>query len=365
MSRHQVGRGAPTCRRQGHPQWHRSPTLGLSIAFLTLAACAGTAPDEVTDACAAARALRESPSFLGVAREADVAAQVVPGGFGSLWQDFSAGQLVVYLKDLTKASEARTTLQIILECGAAYPSWADTLVNLSAMTFREGQYTGTELLSYLQALESLRNDPSVWALEVDPERNRIWVGLKEASAEARVRTAVASASVPLASVVIEPPPPSTGAEWFTVRDTTVTTPPGGAVGILELVLSVQFSNRASADRQLEQCLLPGAATLHLCHYLERWDGGAWKRVLSPLYVAIAVRPRTVTPSEFAADAVQLVASRRLNSAPEWGTARITGTYRLVGRVYLNQLASPPFVADPVPEAERVSAPFRLLNLAPL
>jgi hypothetical protein len=331
-----------------------------------MASCAaGSGPvEETTDACAKALAIRGWPDFLGVAREADVAAQVVPGGFGSLWQDFLAGQLVVYLEDPGKAAEASTTLKIVLRCGGAYPGWADTLVNLSIMTFREGQYTGTELLSYLQALESLHDDPSVWALEVDPERNRIWVGLREASDKARIETAVASAGVPLAAVLIETPPPTTGSEWLTVRDATVAAPAGRSPGTLEGTLAVQFTNHAPADRQLAQCLLPGAADLHLCYHLEQWDGSAWKRVFSPIYVAIAARPRTVAPAESVADAGSVVASRRLNMVPEWGTARITGTYRLIGRVYLNQIASPPYVADAAPEAERVSAPFRLLNLAP-
>src|SRR5262245_6643043 len=92
----------------------------LAGGLLSVSCGASTGP--VLDPCQTARDIRSGPSFLSVAEEADILARVIPGGFGSLFQDFGySNDLVIYLKDPSKKNSAEPALLQVLNCNAAYP----------------------------------------------------------------------------------------------------------------------------------------------------------------------------------------------------------------------------------------------------
>ncbi len=256
-------------------------------------------------------------------------------------------------------------LRALLNCGGAYPGWADELVTPNLMGFRGAQYTGTEILSYLRALEAVRADPGVWAFEVDPELNRIWIGLRNESELVRIQQMITDRAVPLAAIVLEPPPPATGTEPFGVLEAApILTVAGPALGVFGLVFHVRYTNPFPERRFLARCPEVFSPHTTVRYFLEKWDGARWQLAFAPFCELTAVRPTVVDPGQAHTDSADAVGVRRLKASPIWRTARITGTYRLVGAVYLSETATPPYTADPAPEAERRSAPFRILHTAP-
>ncbi len=345
---------------------HRQPLLRCFVISMVASGCGAAAgpPDPPEDPCAAALAIRSGPQFLSVAEEADIAARVIPGGFGGLYQNLESQRLVVTLKDPAASGPAGTALRALLYCGGAYPGWADELVTPAVMGFRSAQYSGTELLSYLRALQPVRGDLGVWAVEVDPELNRIWIGLVNSSEVPRIRQMVSDRGVPLAAVALEAPPPTTGAEPFAVLENLVLTEAGPALGVFRIIFHVRYTNPFPERRFLDRCPEPFSLHTNVRYVLEKWDGTNWQLVFAPICELTALRPTRVDPLQAHTDSVDNAGVRRLNALPVWRTARVTGTYRLVGSVYLSETAGPPFVANPASDLERRSAPFRIRNTAP-
>jgi hypothetical protein len=343
------------------------------VSFLCLG-CGGasTVAPPGRDPCGAAQAIRPSAAFLTVAEEGDIAARVLPGGFGGIFLDIGSSgsiQLVAYFRDVSLAAEARRDLRDLLACGGAYPGWASQLLqgSIENIAVRQGLYTGSELLSYLRALGQLTTDPDVWAVELDPETNRVWIGLLGGSGIVRIQQAVTAKAVPLGATVIEAPPTVTNTEPFEVLNSPVsTTGESDPFGTLFFSLRVRYSNRQASPRYPDWCVDPDLDlfTAYFLHIIEKWDGAQWKEVRRPLCNLVLLAPRSVNPGETATDSVPVAASRRLNTRPYWQTARITGTYRFVGKVYMSMTTTPPFVAELAPPEEQVSAPFRLINTLP-
>lgn len=340
----------------------------LAIGLLLVNACgAGSAgPNTNVDVCAAARAIRATipggtAGFLTQDKEADITARVIPGGFGGLFEDLPSHRLVARIKDLAQQSAATDSLSRVLFCGAAYPGWLNVLISLDVVEIRQGQYSATELLSYLVALETLRTDQAVWAMEIDPEANRIWIGLRSASELSRIQQAVAARSVPSGALTIEVPPPTTGAESFEIVESTIqVTETIGGLGVFSFPMHARFTNRFSETRYPDQCEDP-SPRVYFGYVLMKWDGSQWIQTFEPICRAVHLAPRPVAPGQQQTDSILVVASRRLNAQPFWLSARVTGTYRLEGRVYKSTTPSPPFVTDLAPLEERVSAPFRLIR----
>lgn len=339
---------------------------GILLFSCVVAGGCGTpaGPPDPPDPCDAALALRTSPGFSTVAQEADIVARVIPGGFGGLYQDFAQQQIVVYLKDLSKATEARVALRDVLLCDGAYPGWANQLVTPGQMIFRSGSYTGTELYGYLQALQAVRSDPGVWGIEVDPEANRIWIGLRNQNDLSRIQQSVAAVSVPSAAVTLEVPPLPDGTEQFEVLDAPVVTQAHLTIGALQFAMHVRFSNLQPSPRYPERCAEGFDPHSFFRFVLDRWDGTQWKRAYVPVCSLTAFLPPTVMPGNTQTDSVPGAASRRLNSIPLWQTVRITGTYRLQGFVYTSVTPNPPFLGTLAPEGEHFSVPFRILHPLP-
>lgn len=343
-------------------------TLGLGAV-----GCSGSTVEPVPDPdpCEVARSIRNSPGFLTVAEEADIAAQALPGGFGGLYQDIgnSPRTVVAFFKDVSAPGELVADLRKLLLCGGAYPGWAGQLLrtDFDAITIRQGQYTGTELLSYLRALEPLRSDPDVWAMEIDPQINRLWIGLTISSSSNRIQQAVLAHSVPSGAVLLEAPPPTTGTEQFEILNSPVEAIDAGAFGVLFFPLQVRFTNRQASTRYPDWCIDQDQQTFtkYFGHTIQQWDGTQWKEVKSPVCVLVLIAPRAIGPGQSATDSVPVVGSRRLNGIPWWRTARTTGTYRFVGKIYRsttpNPAGGPDFVSDLAPMEEQVSAAFRVVN----
>lgn len=342
-------------------------TLSAAAAVFLLACEGGSAgPGPELSVCERAQALRTQPGFTTVAEEADLTARVLPGGFGGLYQDIGYG-LVAYFK-APVGFEVKQDLAKLLACEGAYPGWVDSLVvaDPTGVIVRQGQYTARELLSYIRALEPLKADPAVWDFEVDPETNRVWLGITDAAQLGRVQLAVTGRGVPLAAVQIEVPPPTTGAEQFEILDTGITTKSGEDFGTISLNVRVRFTNRQIATRYPDWCV--GAQWAYFQGSLEKWDGTSWRFVKGYACIAILLPPRAVLPGESVTDSVLMGGARRLNTGPAWRTARITGTYRFVGSVYTATTPHPiggiPIVSDPAPREEQLSAPFRIKNALP-
>lgn len=306
-----------------------------------------------------------------MAEEADVAARVLPGGFGGLYERFpgngTSGTLVVYLEDLGKQDEVAVALPQLLQCGGAYPGWLGSLVSTLDMEFRHGRYTGSEILTYLRAVEPLRDDPDVWGVANDPETNRVWVGLRTGAAVGRLQQALASLSVPLDVVTLEAPPPTTGTEPFAVLTSPVTPDPGLLpLGGFGFWFRVRYTNSQAEPRYPDWCVGgdPDTPIAYFAHTLQQWHGATWRTIFTPTCVAVLLAPREVAPGETATDSVPSAAARRLDARPVWDTPRITGTYRFVGQVYTTLTATPPYIVNLAPLDEQVSAPFRVVSNLP-
>jgi hypothetical protein len=345
------------------------PSLSAYILIvaggLLISTCGGSPVEPALDPCVKAQELRGSASFLGVAEEANVAAQVIPGGFGALFQDFGyTNDLLIYLQDPSKTDTAKQALRRLLFCGAAYPGWLDRLVGTDAIQVRQGQYTGSQLLTYSHALAEVRSDPEVWALEVDPETDRIWIGLRSSAALTRIQQAVIGMGVPAGAVNIEVPPPVTGSEPFSVLDSVViTSAHDTANGVFLASAYVRYTNHYAETRYPDNCITVDRSHVSFLYRVEKWDGQAWKKIHDPICESIALAPRGILPAESRTDTVLFVGVRRLRSVPLWQTARISGTYRFIGTVYLSTIPNPPFLANPAPE-EQNSTPFRIINRLP-
>jgi len=321
--------------------------------------------DQPGDPCDVARETRPQPEFLTVPEEADIVARISPGGFGSLFQDFGPGSLIVYLQNLAKSDSARFVIRRLLNCGGAYPGWANQLIDPNSIQFREGKYTGSQLLSYLSALDQLKNDPAVWAMEVDPETNKIWIGLRSSGEIARVNLAVTAAGVPNDAVQIEVPPSATGFEPFQVLDSTVTTvlkvsTKVSAYGVFLADARVAYTNHFSETRYPDYCVTVDGSRVSFQYRIEKWDGQNWRNIHNPICLAIGLEPDPIQPGESRTDTIPFVGVRRLNAQPLWLTARITGYYRFVGKVYLSAIPGTRSLTNPAPEAQ-ISTPFRILN----
>lgn len=317
------------------------------------------------DPCEVAQEIRPKPEFLTVPEEANIVARIAPGRFGGLFQDLgNTDRLVLYLQDLAKTDSATTVIRRLLSCGGAYPGWSNRLLDPNNPLTREGQYTASQLLNYSHALEQLRSDAGVWGIEVDPETNRVWIGLRAASELTRVRGIVTSAGVPSEAVDLEVPPPVTGTEPFRVLDSVVI--PRVHLtdnGVFLAGTRVEYTNHFQETRYPDNCVIVGGGAFSFLYHIEKWNGQSWRKIHDPDCLAIALAPRPVPPGASMTDSVQFVGVRRINASPIWKTARITGTYRFVGRMYLSTTPNAPFVANPAPEPQN-STPFRIINTLP-
>jgi hypothetical protein len=238
-------------------------------------------------------------------------------------------------------------------------------VTSDSIEVRKGQYSATQLLTYLRALESIRSDPDVWAIEQDTELNRIWLGLQTPLAKVRIQAAIAQLHVPADAVSIEDAPDANGGEAFEVLEGTVHTYASSSApaGLFNLDMHVRFTNRYQEMRYPYPCELPLSAYLFFEFRLSRWNGSDWVHVFTPVCDLNQHDPQPVASAAEQTDSIPVAASRRLNTIPVWLTTRVTGTYRFEGVVFLSTIPSPPFVANLAPLDQRVSAPFRILSSA--
>jgi hypothetical protein len=341
------------------------------VAALSISGCAGsmTNPDTAETPCATAKELRSaipggSTGFLTHEREADIAARVIPGGFGGLFEDLTNRTLVVRLKDMSQRHAAQDVLTQVLTCGAVYPGWLNVFVSIDVIEFRQGQYDGIELLSHFGSLADIRSDADVWGMEVDPEFNRIWIGISNSAALGRIQARVSAVSVPIGAVIIEAPPPSVsmGAAFEVLEPVVLVQEAPQVPGIFSFNVHLRYTNHFQETRYPDQCVSPDL-TVFYSYFLftvARWDGTQWIPSITPICRAILLQPRPVTSGQQQTDSIPIVASRRLSAIPFWHGARRTGYYRFEVPVYLSTTSTPPFVTGLAPLEQRLSAPFRII-----
>lgn len=342
-------------------------SLHTAGGLLLLFGCGSPAGpvDENKDPCDVAREIRPSSDFLTVPQEADIVARISPGGFGSLFQDFgNTNRLVIHLQQMVKSDSAVTVIRRLLTCGGAYPGWSNQLVDVSNPLFQAGQYTASQLLAYRSTLQPLQNDPAVWAIEIDPETNKVWIGLRSGTESSRIGQAVTTQGVPMEAVEIEAPPLVSGSEPFQVLDSVIVpTPHSTDNGVFLAEARVTYTNRFSETRYPDNCTTIDGSRVSFLYRIERWDGQTWRNIYDPICRSVALLPRPIEPGQSRTDTIPFVGVRRLRSVPLWRTARITGYYRFVGTVFLSTTPNPPFLANPAPEAQN-STPFRIRNSLP-
>lgn len=339
----------------------------LAISAVILGACSNGTVEPSLDPCEVAHALRVTPEFTTVTAEADIAARALPGGFGGLYQELgpsSNGYMVAFFEDTAFGETRKADLRKLLSCGGAFPGWAGRFLTteLFQIQIRQAQYTASELLTYLHQLDPLKSDASVWGLELDPEQNRIWIGIEDDGQRTRIEQLAAQQGVPNAALAIEGPPPTTGTEQFESLSRLVETDPSAEdPGTFGFWLEMRFTNRQDSVRYPQWCV--DFDTRYFRYTLEKWDGTRWRLVKATLCASILVPPRIVAPGESLTDSIPVAGARRLNAFPGWLTARITGTYRFVGQVYRNTMTGPggEVLTDPAATEEQVSKPFRVFN----
>ena len=118
--------------------------------------------------------------------------RAVPG-FGGMYVD-KDGRLAVYLKDLAQLSAARAAIETVFGPGSIPAAGAHAV---------EGQYTMSELAAWSRQANRLLSLPGVVFVDLDEARNRVVVGVEDASRTQPVQKMLASLDIPRAAVVVE------------------------------------------------------------------------------------------------------------------------------------------------------------------
>ncbi len=182
----------------------RSPMRGLAavLALSALAACADTPTAGPTEPLVpGAPALDETPPpnssiYLGEQELEEIAAEVP--GYAGHWYD-GEGNRVIALTDPSKQSLA---LQVI--GGRPQPELTEGETRTGQTLFVQAQYDFVTLRNWRNAAaDPVLGASGALALDLDEARNRLTVWIASSGAQAGVQSALTSAGVPLAAVIIE------------------------------------------------------------------------------------------------------------------------------------------------------------------
>lgn len=335
------------------------------VALVVGSGCSSTPPDPpppTLSRCDVVRQLRTSLYPGGVltdAEEADVASRVVPGGFGGLFMDIQQSVLIVALVDISQQGPAAATLDTLIACGAVYPGRLGTTLAIGNKEFRPVTHTAQELRVWLGQVRD-RATGRIWALEIDPIANHVWVGVSGQSDGEEVLRVADSLRIPRTGLRVEAPPTDSvaGAFRLAIRDIVVTRVP--ELGYYFLPVLTQLNDGLSAVFQ-DRCSISGQpGRSEPLVRLEKWEEGGWRVVFRPICVAVLLlNPISVPPGGSRVDTVSITAVTRLNSRPVWNNVRIAGTYRLVVPLFRSSVGFPPQLADPLPDSAGRSQTFRL------
>lgn len=111
-------------------------------------------------------------------------------GFGGMYLD-SAGVLTVFLSDVSRASEARASLESLREIGPGAATASEWNVR-----FRSGSYTFGTLLEWKRTLSSRVFEIGATFVDIDDRSNDILVGLSHTVSEADVRAIAQRLNIP-------------------------------------------------------------------------------------------------------------------------------------------------------------------------
>ena len=114
-------------------------------------------------------------------------------GFGGLFLD-EAGTPVVYLVDLNARSGAEAVLQ---------PLFKELGIRRTAVQFRQGQFDFLQLKEWSDRLLSLLSLPGVASTDIDERRNRLRLGVEDASIRPQVEIQLAQLGIPREAIIIE------------------------------------------------------------------------------------------------------------------------------------------------------------------
>jgi hypothetical protein len=178
-------------------------SLGL-VAILGATGCADPVGDaNPVDPLVRARQSSPSmprPSALRRTLEDDYTAiaNQVPG-FGGLYLD-STGTVNVFLTDVGKRGQLTP---LITEFLSTHGSVGRSATLAEAMSVRQGEFDFRELAAYYGSLLRTLDMNGVTKTDIDEMRNRIVIGVLDDGVGDRVRSALAKAQVPEASVIVE------------------------------------------------------------------------------------------------------------------------------------------------------------------
>lgn len=114
-------------------------------------------------------------------------------GFGGMYVE-KDGRLAVYLKDRAQLPVARAAIETVFGPGSIPAAGAHAVA---------GQYTMSELAAWTRRASQLLSLPGVVFVDLDEARNRVAVGVEDASRAQQVQKVLASLGIPRAAVVIE------------------------------------------------------------------------------------------------------------------------------------------------------------------
>jgi hypothetical protein len=114
-------------------------------------------------------------------------------GFGGMFID-SDGRLAVYLLDIRQLDAARSAIEAV---------FGSSRVPVAGVRAVPGQYAVSQLKVWTERTGTLLEMPGVTMVDLDEAKNRVTVGVEEASRTDAVEQALSSLGIPRAAVVIQ------------------------------------------------------------------------------------------------------------------------------------------------------------------
>lgn len=167
--------------------------MARRIALALVLTAAVVAAGFVRQVVAAGQAPSQEPSRMETYDDLLVRVDERAPGFGGMFID-SDGRLAVYLLDIKQLPAARSAIEAV---------FGSSRVPAAGVRALQGQYAVSQLKTWTERAGALLAMPGVTMVDLDESKNRVRVGIEDASRTEAVEQALSARGVPRAAVVIK------------------------------------------------------------------------------------------------------------------------------------------------------------------
>lgn len=168
--------------------WAKAPRIAAALLLAAAAIIASVARQRAADRAEISQTTRmetDDDRLLRVEQQAP--------GFGGMFVDVD-GRLAVYLLDTTQLIAAQAAITTV---------FGPNFVPAAGMRALKGDYTVSQLKHWTELAKTLFDVPGVTMIDLDEARNRVAVGVADASRTEAVKRALSSIAIPAAAVTIQ------------------------------------------------------------------------------------------------------------------------------------------------------------------